>query len=100
MDLKYRMPSAPDILTQSIPEVVSPVARRSVLRVVFSFPVMLASLLVLLMVLTVRERFNDPDVRLTGPDRFFTLYWLHSGNRNLGLLCAPYLAVLKDGPNV
>lgn len=62
MDLKYRMPSAPEILTQSIPEVVSPVSRRSVLRVVFSFPVMLASLLVLLMVLTVRERFNDPDM--------------------------------------
>ena len=37
-------------------------SRRSVPRAVFSFPVMLASLLVLLMVLTVRERFNDPDM--------------------------------------
>jgi hypothetical protein len=62
MDLKYPMLSAPDVLIHPAPEVVSPVARRSVLRAVFSFPVMLATLLVLLMVLTVRERFNDPDM--------------------------------------
>lgn len=33
-----------------------------VLRRIFSFPVMLASLLALLAVLTVRERFDDPDM--------------------------------------
>lgn len=36
--------------------------RVGALRVVFSFPVMLASLLVVLAVLTVRSRFDDPDM--------------------------------------
>jgi hypothetical protein len=39
-----------------------PVARIHVLRRIFSFPVMLASLLAMLAVLTVRARFNDPDM--------------------------------------
>ena len=33
-----------------------------VLRRIFSFPVMLAGLLAMLAVLTVRQRFNDPDM--------------------------------------
>jgi hypothetical protein len=35
---------------------------RSALQVIFSFPVMLAAVLVVLTVLTVRSRFNDPDM--------------------------------------
>src|SRR4051812_8484520 len=62
MDLKYPMRSVPDVLTQPSIEVVPQVPRRPILRVIFSFPVMLAALLVLLMVLTVRGRFNDPDM--------------------------------------
>src|SRR3954447_19457981 len=56
------MKSAPDVLTQPSTAVVSQIPRRPVLRAVFSFPVMLGTLLVVLMVLTVRERFNDPDI--------------------------------------
>ncbi len=37
-------------------------ARTNLLRSVFSFPVMLASLLVVLAMLTVRGRFDDPDM--------------------------------------
>src|SRR6185436_15487802 len=36
--------------------------KRSILQLAFSFPVMLASVLVVLSVLTVRSRFNDPDL--------------------------------------
>jgi hypothetical protein len=53
------------------PEAVSPVAAPVLvaeklvpraLRLAFSFPVMLAGMLVVLAVLTVRDRFNDPDM--------------------------------------
>ncbi len=56
------MPSAPEALGHSVESVGSEIPRLSILRIVFSFPVMLSSLLVVLMVLTVRDRFNDPDM--------------------------------------
>src|SRR5215467_15425176 len=41
------------------PETIS---RSSILRLAFSFPVTLAAALIVLTVLTVRDRFNDPDL--------------------------------------
>jgi len=45
-----------------IADPIKPIASISVLRRIFSFPVMLASLLIALAMLTVRARFNDPDM--------------------------------------
>jgi hypothetical protein len=46
----------------SIASPIKPIASISVLRRIFSFPVMLAGLLAMLAVLTVRARFDDPDM--------------------------------------
>jgi len=46
----------------SIADRTTPIARISVFRRIFSFPVMLASLLAVLAVLTVKGRFDDPDM--------------------------------------
>ena len=46
----------------SIEERTAPAVRFSLLRGIFSFPAMLAALLMVLSVLTVRERFSDPDM--------------------------------------
>jgi hypothetical protein len=58
-----------NVLAESNPEIppiadVQPVAleSRSALQVIFSFPVMLATVLIVLTVLTVRTRLSDPDV--------------------------------------
>lgn len=56
------MPCAPDPLRVRLESVAPEVPRRPILPIVFSFPVMLGSLLIVLMVLTVRDRFNDPDM--------------------------------------
>jgi hypothetical protein len=45
-----------------IAERIIPAARIPILRRIFSFPVMLSSLLVMLAVVTVRLRFDDPDM--------------------------------------
>ena len=54
--MQLEVPAAP------IPDVVSEVRPRSFWQVVFSFPAVLAALLVVLTVLTVRSRFSDPDL--------------------------------------
>ncbi len=51
-----------EVLTSPATDVASEVRRRSPWRAVFSFPVVLAALLVILMMLTVRSRFSDPDL--------------------------------------
>jgi hypothetical protein len=48
-------------MTLAVEQTARP-ARTGALRRIFSFPVMLASLLVVLAVLTVRSRFDDPDM--------------------------------------
>jgi hypothetical protein len=48
--------------TASIADRTKPIARISVLRRIFSFPVMLASVLAVLAALTVKARFDDPDM--------------------------------------
>ena len=48
--------------TVAVLEAIPGARRRSVIRTVFSFPVMLAFVLSVLAVLTVRSRFNDPDL--------------------------------------
>lgn len=54
--MQLEVPPAP------ITDVVSEVRPRNICRVIFSFPVVLSALLVVLMVLTIRSRFNDPDM--------------------------------------
>ena len=48
--------------TEASPQDAAIARRRGVLRNIFSFPVVLAAMLAVLTVLTVRGRFNDPDM--------------------------------------